>query len=96
MILDLNLKDNKRELQVLADALNSKRRLNILTSIQKGNEIGHKELAESIGVSQVSISYHIQKLVESGIIVERKGTGKRNTVTKIPNLKIDKIVINLK
>ncbi len=46
----------------------------ILETILREERIGEKEMAERLGVSRTTISYHLEKMVLAGMIHKEKGT----------------------
>jgi len=93
---ELNLNDNLREIKIIAEALSNDKRLNIINSIKKaGDDVSHKKIAEEVGITTSSMSFHLSPLLDSGIIEESVGKGLRGRNKKIPVLKITKIVITL-
>lgn len=91
----LKLKKDKKEINALVDALASSKRLDILEQISGGQEYSHKELADKIGLTTSSISFHLNSLINTGILTERLGKGLKGRNKKVPVLKINKIVIEL-
>ena len=91
----LTLKNNKNEINALADALASSKRLDILEFISSGQEYSHKELSEKIGLTTSSISFHLTPLIDAGILDEQIGKGLKGRNKKVPILKIKRIVIEL-
>ena len=92
--LTVSLKDDKNLIRLIADALSSDTRLKILEEIKNHSE-SHKVLAERVGITTSTITFHLNSLIASGIVNEDErigGLGKRN---KKPRLKINKIVIEL-
>ena len=91
----LNLKENKKEINALVYALASKTRLNMITEIINGQDLSHKELADKLGVTTSSISFHLTPLIDAGILSEEQGKGLKGRNKKVPVLKLKKIVIEL-
>ncbi len=91
----LKLSKDKAEINALADALASNRRLDILQAVSGGQEFSHKELAEKIGLTTSSISFHLTPLLDAGILSEQLGKGLKGRNKKVPILKLKRIVIEL-
>jgi len=91
----MNLKINKNieKIRQIADALSNKKRLEILSHIN--GERSHKELAELSSIESSSVTYHLTPLIGAGIVEEEAGKGSLGRKSKIPRIKIKKIVIEL-
>lgn len=91
---ELNLHKNIPQIHILTEALSSNTRLRLLRIISASEGLGHGELAKKLDTSSQSISYHINKLKDAGLVKEHKE--KIDVYSKkVPELKINKIVIQL-
>ena len=96
MELKLNLKENKKQIKLVCEALANEKRLEIIESIQTlGEDISHRSIAEKLGVTSSSISFHLTPLFDAGIVLEDVGKGLKGRNKKVPRIKITKIVIEL-
>lgn len=94
--IKLNLKENKKEIRLIAEALSSPTRLDIVDEIKKEKgEDSHRKLAEKLGIKSSSITFHLNSLIASGIVTEEEGRGLMGRKVKNPKLSINKIVIEL-
>ena len=92
----LSLKENKKEISIIAEALSNEKRLLMLELIKKqSDDLSHKNLADKIGVRSSSISFHLTPLIDAGIVTEEISKGLKGRNKKVPKLKINKIVIEL-
>ena len=92
----LCLKENKKEISIIAEALSNEKRLLMLQIIKKqGDDLSHKNLADKIGVRSSSISFHLTPLIDAGIVTEEISKGLKGRNKKVPKLRINKIVIEL-
>lgn len=92
--MKLNIDKNDKMIQILGEVLSSQTRLRLINAIRSMDDPTHHDLAERLGTSEASISYHLAKLVDAGVVTERRGKGLKNTVSKIPTIKLKQIVIN--
>lgn len=96
MDLNYKLSKEKKLIKCIADALSNDKRLQLLEEIKKGKgESSHKELAEKIGLRSSSITFHLNYLIDAGLVSENDGKGLLGRKNKIPRLKIKKIIIEL-
>lgn len=91
----LDFKENSTEIKQIAEALSSDTRIKILKAIRAKPESNHQEIAETIKMSESSITHHIRYLLDCGIIVEESHKGTKGRLKKVPVLKITKLVISL-
>lgn len=93
---NLSLKENKREIELIADALANATRLTLIEEIgkTKGDD-NHRKLADKLGVRSSAVTFHLNSLIAAGIIEEEESTGKLGRKSKNPKLKINKITIIL-
>lgn len=92
----LTLEENKKEIQLIADALSSKTRISILEEIKKGKgDYSHRKLADEVGVKSSSITFHLASLNSAGLISEEDGKGLLGRKSKKPKITTKRIVINL-
>ena len=91
----MNIKDNKLEILLIADALKSNTRLKILEIISANLQLSHKEIAERINKSESLVTFHMKYLKDSGLVVEDQIPGSKSRLKKVPKLKTNKIVIEL-
>ena len=92
----LNLEEDKNKIRLIAEALSSDTRLEIIDVIKKGKgEESHREIADKLGIKSSSITFHLNSLISSGIVSEDEGKGLLGRKNKKPKLKIKKIVIKL-
>lgn len=91
--MKLETGNDERVIRLVAEALASKRRLEILQKID--GERSHKEIAHELDIEESSITYHIRKLLDAELISEERGRGIKNRKSKVPKKKVNKIVIKL-
>jgi len=90
----LKLGEDDVEIKQIAEALSSSVRLSILKNL-KSKELNHKEIAEQIGKSESSISFHLRYLLDSELITEESKKGILGRIKKVPEILTNKIIIEL-
>lgn len=91
--MELKIKKNKKEIKLIGEALKNSNRLEILKFIDGSRS--HQEISELVKVEPSSITYHLDSLKRSGLVIEEDGKGSLGRKNKIPKLTTKKIVINL-
>lgn len=92
--LVLSLVADKKEIRLIAEALSSDTRIDMVDEIRKGAD-SHRKVADKLGIKSSSVTFHLNSLKMSGIIGEEEGKGKLGRKKKNPKLLLDKIVIEL-
>ncbi len=94
--MKLNITNDKEKIKCIGEALSNNNRLEMLLYIKAHNgECSHKELAEILGIRSSSITFHLNSLIDAGLISENDGVGMLGRKNKNPKLKIKKIEIEL-
>ena len=92
----LNIKDDKEEIKLIADALSNINRLKIIEEIlSKDPNMSHKSISKKIGIEPSAISYHLGFFIQLGLTTETKEKGLRGRLRKVPHIKYDRVIIEL-
>lgn len=78
----------------LYDALASYVRIDILKALLKNNEMNMDDIAKELNISKSSLTMHIKKLENAGLISVRLSLARRGT-QKLCRINEDKLIINI-
>ena len=94
--IELSLKDDFKDIEILCDALSSGTRLNLLKKIVEENgELSHQDLAEKLGITSSGITHNLTGLILAELVDEEDGKGLKGRKIKKPKCLIDKIIIKV-
>ncbi|MHA1408768.1 MAG: winged helix-turn-helix domain-containing protein [Candidatus Odinarchaeia archaeon] len=89
----LELNKDKEKIKVIAESLANEKRLEMLDVIRNNDGLSHKELAEKLGITSGTVSFHISYLLDAGLIYEDLGKGLLGKNKKMPKIKTKKITV---